>query len=76
MLGLFNAHKEYTGSSKKQKFFKLLGTSGTFPEEIYACFLVLWEKKSNFLKVRKISKYFVNGGRSMINGMTLTEGPY
>ena len=38
MLGLFNALKEYAGSSRKQKFFKLLGKSGTFPEEIYACF--------------------------------------
>lgn len=65
MLGLFNAHKEYAGSSKKQKFFKLLGM-----------FFSSLGEKSIFLKVRKISKYFVNGGRSMINGMTLTEGPY
>ena len=38
MLGLFNAHKEYAGSSRNQNFFKLLGTSGTFHEEIYTCF--------------------------------------
>ena len=38
MLGLFNAHKEYAGRSRNQIFFKLLGTSGTFPKEIFACF--------------------------------------
>ena len=56
MLGLFNTHKEYAGSSRKQNFFKRLGKSGTFPEEIYACFLVLSEKRSIFLRVRKISR--------------------
>ena len=38
MLGSFNAHKEYAGRSRNQFFLKLLDTSGTFPEEIFACF--------------------------------------
>ena len=37
MLGFFNAHKEYAGSSRNH-FFLSQARQAHFPEEIYACF--------------------------------------